>query len=246
MKIILVTKMSSIRGDKWVTLENLAIARYQIEDNRFEIIVDPDKAYEYKRGANIDLYDILEGQIIFEDVKHGKKASPEILEKVFGTTEPLKIAERIIRKGELQLTSEQRNRMVSEKKKRIIAILVKNCLNPQTKLPHPPQRIERAIDDAKVSIDPWKDAEEQAKEMVKALQQIIPIRMELTQWNITIPATFSGKAYNMVSKFGNIIKESWGADGSWNGNIEIPAGIQTSFIDSLNKATKGSVIIKKA
>ncbi|MHA1408970.1 MAG: ribosome assembly factor SBDS [Candidatus Odinarchaeia archaeon] len=237
--------MSSIRGDKWVNLDNVAIARYQSQGERFEILVDPNKAYSYKRGADIDLNDILEGPIIFEDVKHGKKASPEKLEKIFGTTDYLKIAAEIIKQGTLQLTTEQRNRMIEEKKKRIVSILAKNCLNPQTKLPHPPQRIERAMDEAKVSIDPWKDAEEQAKQIVKSLQEVIPIRMELTQWSVTIPATFSGKAYNMVSKFGNIIKEEWGPDGSWKGIVEIPAGIQNTFIDSLNKATKGSVIIKK-
>ncbi|MHA1754751.1 MAG: ribosome assembly factor SBDS [Candidatus Odinarchaeia archaeon] len=237
--------MASIRGDKWVELDNVVIARFEHQGERFEILVNPEKAYEFKRGRDIDLHDILEGYIIFEDVKHGKKASPDKLEQVFGTTEPFKIAERIIKDGDLQLTSEQRNKMIKEKKKRIIAILAKNCFNPQTKLPHPPQRIERGLEEAKVSIDPWKNPEEQAKEIVKKLQEVMPIRMELTQWEVTIPASFSGKAYNLVSKFGNITKEEWGSDGSWKAIVEIPAGIQASFVDAVSKTTKGTANLKK-
>ncbi|MEM2907348.1 MAG: ribosome assembly factor SBDS [Candidatus Odinarchaeota archaeon] len=234
-----------MRGDKWVEFGNLVIARYEKGGDSFEILVEPNKAYEFRRGGNVSLEEILEGFIIFEDLKHGKKASPESMERAFGTKDPLVIAEKILKEGSLQLTSEQRKKMIDEKKKRIIAIIAKNCVNPQTKLPHPPQRIERGIEEAKISIDPWKNPEEQAKDIVKKLQEIMPIRMELTSFEIVIPATFSGKAYNMVSQYGNIVKEEWGPDGSWNGVVEVPGGMQTTFIDALNKATKGTVIIKR-
>lgn len=234
-----------MRGDKWVEFGNRVIAKYERGTDRFEVLVDPHKAYEYRRGAEISLEEILEGFIIFEDLKHGKKASPESLERVFGTKDPMIIAGRILKDGDLQLTSEQRKQLIEEKRKRIIAILAKNCINPQTRLPHPPQRIERGIEEAKISIDPWRNPEEQAKDIVKRLQEVMPIRMELTQFNVTIPAVFSGKAYNMISQFGNILRDEWGPDGSWSGIVEIPGGVQTTFIDALNKATKGLVVIKK-
>ncbi|WEU39740.1 MAG: ribosome assembly factor SBDS [Candidatus Odinarchaeum yellowstonii] len=234
-----------MRGDKWVELGNHVIARYEKGGETFEILVEPNKAYEFRRGVKISLDEILEGFIIFEDLKHGKKASPESMERVFGTKDPLIIAEKILKEGSLQLTADQRKKMIEEKKKRIISIIAKNCVNPQTKLPHPPQRIERGIEEAKIQIDPWKNPEEQAKDIVKKLQEVMPIRMEIASFEVNIPAAFSGKAYNIVSQFGNIVKESWGADGSWNGVVEVPGGMQTVFIDALNKATKGAAMVKK-
>ncbi|MHA1238600.1 MAG: ribosome assembly factor SBDS [Candidatus Odinarchaeia archaeon] len=237
--------MSGIRGEKWVDIGNAVIARYEAKGNRFEILVDPDKAYEFRKGTEIDIHDVLMGDIIFENIRQGLKASPEKIQEVFGTTDNFKVAEEILRRGELQLTAEQRRTMIEEKKKRIIAILAKNCINPQTGLPHPPQRIERAIEEAKVQIDPWKDAEEQAKYIVKMLQPLIPIRMEQMSLEVTIPPQYSGKAYNAIAKMGNIIKEKWLEDGSLFAVVEIPAGVYNTFIDNINKITKGNSQVKR-
>ena len=237
--------MSGIRGDKWVELENTIITRFEFHGERFEILVEPDGAYDFRSGKSVDVPDILKGYIVFENAKKGKKASPERLEKIFGTSDPVKVAEEILRKGELQLTSEQRNKMVEAKKKRIIAILARNSINPQTRLPHPPQRLERAIEEAKVSIDPFRNPEEQAKEIIKHLQPILPIRMEQMSLEVRVPAVYSGKAYNAISRIGSISKEEWMSDGSWVGTVEVSAGLYNTFVDTLSKITKGSVQIKR-
>ena len=47
-----------------------------------------------------------------------------------------------------ELNKEQREKFISEKKKKLLDILTKNCINPQTSKPHPPQRIERALEES--------------------------------------------------------------------------------------------------
>ncbi|MHA1595958.1 MAG: ribosome assembly factor SBDS [Candidatus Baldrarchaeia archaeon] len=231
--------MSAIRGEKWVILEGAAIARLETRGMRFEVIVDPEKAWDLKRGKDIDIRDVLKGYIIFEDVRHGKKAPESKLKEIFGTTDPFEISKIIITKGRLQLTTEQRRRMIEEKKKAIISLISKYCINPQTGLPHPPQRIEKALEEAKVAIDPFKSPEEQLKDIIKALEPIIPIRMEITTLKIHVPAIYTGKVYNFVRASGTITSEKWNPDGSWEAVVEIPAGIRTSFIEKLNNMTKG-------
>jgi ribosome maturation protein SDO1 len=235
---------TSIRGEKWIDLGNAVIARLETKGMKFEILVDPDKAAELKKGNNIDIRDVLTGYVIFEDAHRGKKAPEENLKAAFETDDVFTIASLIIRDGEVQLTAEQRKKMVDEKKKRIIHILARNSINPQTGLPHPPARIEAAMDEAKVSINPFRDEEEQAKEVVEALRAILPIRMETTKIAVKIPTPYSAKAYSAVERFGRITNNEWASDGSWIGVIEIPAGLRVEFIERVNEFTKGKAQIK--
>jgi len=235
---------TAIRGEKWVDLGNAVIARLEAKGNRFEVLVDPDNALAYKKSGNIDIRDVLVGYVIFEDAHRGKKAPEERLKATFETDDVFKIASIIIKDGEVQLTSEQRRKMIEEKRKRIIDILVRNCMNPQTGLPHPPARIEAAIEQAKVSINPFRDAKEQAKEIVEALKPILPIRMETTRIAVKIPAPYSAKAYSAVERFGTISQDEWGKDGSWICVVEIPAGLRIEFMERVNEFTKGKAQVK--
>ncbi len=235
---------TSIRGDKWIDLGNAVIARLETKGMKFEILVDPDKAADFKKGEAIDIRDVLTGYVIFEDAHRGKKAPEENLKAAFETDDVFTIASLIIKNGEVQLTAEQRKRMVEEKKKRIVYILARNSINPQTGLPHPPARIEAAMEEAKVSINPFRDEEEQAKEIVEVLKPILPIRMEITKIAVKVPPPYSAKAYSAVERFGRISKDEWGSDGSWIGVIEIPAGLRVEFIERVNEFTKGKAQVK--
>jgi len=236
--------LSDIRGEKWVRLENAIIARLETHGTRFEVIVDPDKAWEFKQGKDIDIREILKGYMIFEDLRHGKKASEEKLIEAFGTDDIFEIAKTIIKKGQLQLTAEQRRRMIEEKKKRIIDLISKYCINPQTGLPHPPTRIEKALEEAKAVIDPFKDPETQLKDIIKALQPIIPIRMEMVTLKIRVPAVFTGKVYGLILSAGNLLEEKWLSDGSLEAQVELPAGVKVDFLEKINKITKGQTRVE--
>lgn len=235
---------TAIRGEKWVDLGNAVVARLEAKGNRFEILVDPDKALVYKKSGNVDVRDVLIGYVIFEDAHRGKKATEDKLKATFETDDVFKIASVIIKDGEVQLTSEQRRKMIEEKRKRIIDILVRNCMNPQTGLPHPASRIEAAIEEAKIPINPFGDAQEQAKEVVEALKPILPIRMETMRMAVKIPTPYSAKAYSVVERFGTISKNEWGKDGSWICVVEIPAGLRIEFMERVNEFTKGKAQVK--
>jgi len=238
--------MSSIRGDKRVDIGNHVIARLAKKNKRFEILVDPKKAWDYKEGKDIDIRDILEGFIIFENLLRGEKATDDDLLFVFETTDVFDISKIILKEGEIQITEEMRNEYTKELRKKVINFISKNSINPQNNLPHPPDRIERAMLEAKVSIrDTKEDISEIAKQIIKDLQAIIPIRMESYSLAIRIPAEFTGKAYNVVSKYTSINKDEWQSDGSWIAVVELPAGLQATLNEELNSLTKGKYEMKK-
>jgi len=183
----------------------------------------------------------LASEFIFSDAKKGNKASEEKMDEVFNTNSIKEISKIIIIKGDVQLTTEQRHEMQEKKQKRIVDIIVKNAMDPQTKTPHPRQRIELAIKEAGVHIDPFKPVDEQVKLVVEALRPIIPLAMEQVKISVKISSLYIGKAYGVARNFGVLEREDWQSDGSWIGIVRIPAGMQTDFYDKLNDATKGNV-----
>jgi len=95
------------------------------------------------------------------------------------------------------------------------------------------------------SIDPFKDAEEQAKDIIKLLRPILPLKIEQIQVQVRIPAEYAAKAYGTVKGYGTIKREEWRADGSWFSIIEMPAGLYGPFLDKLGDLTKGNAEAKK-
>ena len=227
-----------------VSLDDAVIARLKKGEDHFEVLVDPYAAADLIDGKEVDILQNLAIDAIFEDSKKGKHASEEALQKVFETTDITEIAKKIILKGDIQLTTEQRSKMQRNKTNRIIETISKNAMDPKTKAPHPRQRIERAMEEAGIHVDPFKPVSEQVKIIIEQLRPIIPISMEQIRISVKIPAEQIGKAYGAVRNYGALEREDWQSDGSWVGIIRIAAGMQTDFYDKLNDVTKGNVSTK--
>lgn len=219
------------------------IARIEKRGMAFEILVDPDKALKYRLGEDIPISKIVVYDEVYKDAKKGSRASEEDLRKAFGTTDFLKIAEAIIKEGAVQITAEQRRRLIEEKKRRIIEFLSKNAIDPRTNLPHPPQRIELAMEEAGVAIDPFQDAKEQAMKVLERLRPILPLKIGVMRLQIRLPGDVMGKAYGLIRSMGKITREEWKRDGSWVSVVEVPTGLHLDLIDKLNKLAGGRVEI---
>lgn len=226
------------------SLGDAVIARLNTHGSNFEVLVDPDLALDFKRGEDVDISKALAAETIFKDSKKGDKASEERMREIFETDDAVEIAKIIIKKGEIQLTTLQRRKMLDDKKKQIVNHITRNAINPQTNTPHPPARIEKAMDEARVQIDLGKTVEEQVTKILKELKPIIPIRFEEKSIAVKIPGQFAAKAFSIVKSYGDVKKEEWLDDGSWAFLIDIPAGMAEEFFNDLNALTKGEVETK--
>ncbi|XES77160.1 MAG: ribosome assembly factor SBDS [Candidatus Bathyarchaeia archaeon] len=216
------------------------IARYTKDNTHFEVLVKPEKALDYRNGKISGITEVLAAETIFSDANKGTRIPDDDLKKAFGTTDPLKIADSIIKKGQLQLTTEQRRKMVEEKRRQVIDYISRQAVDPKTNLPHPPMRIENAMEQIRYPIDPYKSIEEQARDIIKLLRPILPLKVEQISVGTRIPAQYAQRAYGAIKAFGPIKKEEWRSDGSWFGVIEMPAGSYASFLNKLGDMTKGS------
>jgi len=224
--------------------ERYTIARLTHEGEHFEILVKPELALPFRMGKTTSVSKVLAAETIFTDANKGLKASEEKLQKAFGTTDALEIAGVILKKGTLQLTTEQRRQLTEEKRRQIIYSISRNCVDPKTNLPHPPMRVEQAMEQIHYPIDPFKEAEEQAREIIKLLRPILPIKMEQVSVAVHIPPEYASKVYGAVKGFGVIKHEEWRADGSWFAIVEMPAGLYGPFLEKMGEKTRGNLEAK--
>ena len=227
-----------------IPLEHSVVARLESFGERFEILVDPDKAALVRQGQPVEIEDVVAALNVFGNASKATRASDEALMKVFHTTDFNAVARKIIEKGEIHLTADQRKQMIDEKRRQVINFIARNSVNPQTGHPHPAHRIEMAMEEARVNIDPFKHLDEQVKETVKALRPLLPIRFEELRLAVKIPPENAARAYGDIAAASVMEKDEWLKDGSWVCVVRIPAGIQVEFYDLINKLSKGEGQVK--
>ena len=222
-----------------IGVDKAVVGRLTISGQKFEILVDPNLAVKFKKGEKIDLNEVLAYPVIYKDARASDAAPAQDLQKAFGTTDPIKIAEKIIKSGEMQLTTEQRRTMVEQKKTQIATIISRKAINPQTNAPHPPQRIMNVMDQVGVNVDPFVDAELQVDKVVKEIKTILPLKFQKVVLQIKVAPQFSGKVYSVLKSAGTMKNEQWLNDGSLQVNIEILAGVQDDLFQKLSNLTHG-------
>jgi ribosome maturation protein SDO1 len=211
-----------------------------IDGDKYEILVYPDPALNFKMGKQVDPTQVLAIDEVYSDSSKGLRASAEKLKKHFKTEDHAKAALEVLRRGELQLTQEQRMRLTEEKRRQVVTIISKSYVDPRSHLPHPPVRVEQAMEEARVSIDPFIDANEQAKLVIEKIRTIIPLKSERVKLAVKAPAQYAGQAIGVLKGFGEILKEEWGQDGGLSVVLEVSAASQPSLLNRLGAVTKGS------
>ena len=223
-----------------MTIENSVVARYSKGGEHFEILVDPKKAEEFKSGAGVNLEDVLEIDTVFKDAHKGDKANADSLKKAFGTDSVNDVAAKILKEGEIQLTTEQRKEMAEQRLQRVVQAICRDAVDPQTGRPHPPERVKNALEKGHFGVDLHKRFEAQLEDAIKAIRPILPVKFEKLRLAVKIPAEFAPKAYAHLRHY-TVQKEEWLKDGSLAAIIELPAGLQDELYNELNSFTRGNV-----
>src|SRR6056297_1612256 len=224
-----------------ISLDDAVTARLESHGARFEVLVDPDAALSIKRGEfDGDLEDVIAAEDVYENASRGDRPAESDLEDVFGTTDPMEIIPEVIKRGEIQITAEQRREMQDQKHKQLVNKIARNAVNPQMDdAPHPPDRIESALEQAGFQVDPMEPVEEQVDDALDALRPVIPIRFDEVTVAVEVPPDQAGSAQAQLREFGDLQSEEWQGDGSWIGVLQFPAGLQNEFFDRANEVTGG-------
>lgn len=227
-----------------VNLDNAIVARLESHGETFEILLDPKVVDLIKQGKQFDVVEYMAVEDVFKNASKGTRPPEDKVTEAFGTTEISEIARKILEKGEVQITAEQRKEMLEAKRHQVVAYIAANAINPQTHTPHPPTRIELALEEAKFHVDAFKPLDKEIEEAMKLLRPLIPIRFERSRIAIKLKGTDYGRCYDDIVSFGVVDHEIWTPEGDWIGSMEIPAGTITELTEKLKHKTKGSASVK--
>lgn len=205
----------------------------------FEILVEPDLGKEAKlEGKDHDIQRMLFVQEIFTDADQGERASAEELEDEFGTRQLMEAAEEIFEKGEMQLTTDQKAEMREDKRKQVVDLISRRAQDPKTGNPHPPKRVENALEEAGFHVNWDSDVEEKFQEAIDEIRPIIPISLEEKTVAIRIPSEQAGRAYDKIQNVADMKEEEWGNE-YFTCKVTLPAGVLSELIDELQEMTSG-------
>jgi len=208
-------------------------------DNTFEILVEPEPAKKAKlEGKEFDMPRLLFVQQVFKNADKGERASPDELKREFGTRQLMEAAEEIFEKGNMQLTTDQKKKMREDKHKQIVNMIARRAQDPKTGNPHPPQRVENALEEAGFNADAMKDVEEQFDEAIDSIKPIIPVSLDEKTVAIKIPSGKAGKAYDKIQQTAEVLEEQWGNE-YFFAKIKVPAGILTELMEDIQEMTEG-------
>ena len=139
-----------------VNLDDAITARLESHGETFEILLDPAVFDLIKKGKEFDIVEYMAVEDVFKNAGKGTRPAEDKIKEAFGTDEIGEIARKIVEKGEIQITAEQRKEMLDAKRQQVITYIAANAINPQTRTPHPPLRIQMALEEAKFHVDPFK------------------------------------------------------------------------------------------
>ncbi|MBN1792936.1 ribosome assembly factor SBDS [Candidatus Woesearchaeota archaeon] len=217
-----------------------SVARMSMHGHEFEIVIEPENAVKHRHGE-ADINSALMAPHVYKSVQSGELASKELMSEVFETSDEFEVASRIIKEGELHFNDEYKNKLRSEKKDQLIALIAKQAADANTGLPLDPKRLQSAMIHANVHVDIFKPVEDQLEGVVAKLRSVISLTLERKSVTLRIPAAYAPKLYGFVASRSSIVEEAWLGDGALSAKVELAAGAVPGFLDELKSATHGDV-----
>jgi len=131
-----------------------------------------------------------------------KQLKKEDLISAFNTDDQTKICLEILEKGELQVSDKERAQHLDNTFKEIASLVSDKCVNPETKRPYTISMIEQAMHDIHFSVNPNRNAKQQALDVIRQLKESNNIQIQQAQMRVqlTLPAKDAKKVKEKINK----------------------------------------------
>lgn len=207
--------MSIFTPTNQIRLTNVAVVRMKKGGKRFEIACYKNKVMSWRSKVEKDIDEVLQTHVVFTNVSKGQVAKKDDLIKCFGKDNQTEICEEILSKGELQISERERQVQLEAMFKDVATIVADKCLNPESKRPYPVSIIEKSMKEVHISLKPNKNSKQHALEVIKKLQEVMPLARSQMKLRVSIPG---GKGFrNKLKELASSV-ESQNMDG---GNLQM-------------------------
>lgn len=142
------------------------------------------------------------------------------------------------------MSKEERDAELSDKFKEVATIVSEKCINPDTQRPYVVSQIERAMKDIHFSVKPTASSKSQALEVIKTLQESIPLQRAQMTLRIVLPGKEGKKAKAAVAGlFAEVESEDFEG-----GELEVVAhvdpGAYRLIDEKVNELTRGKGVVE--
>eukprot|EP00037_Helgoeca_nana_P005827 m.54321 g.54321 ORF g.54321 m.54321 type:complete len:252 (+) comp16762_c0_seq2:115-870(+) len=196
-----------------IRLTNVACVRHKKGGKRFELACYRNKVMSWRQKEESDLDEVVQTHTVFTNVSKGQVAKKSDLFKAYGTEDEAQIVLEILAKGQLQVSKEEREKSSEAMFTEIAKDVAARCVNPDTSRPYTIVQIERAMKDVHVSVQPTHTSKKQALEVIKLLQETIPIKRAQMRLQIRLPKA-NAKAVKVLvlTHVASVVSEEWDGD----------------------------------
>ena len=157
--------------------KNNLVVKLKQNNITLEVLTIPGSMKSYREG-NMKLESVLVVEEVFSNSSKFQKAKNTDLKKCCGVTDKMEAIKIILDQGTFPLNKKEMQEMVTHKKDEIINYIHKYYHDPRPEIviPHPVSRIESALDNMKVRIDPFQSTDQQIREIIKRMPEFLPIK----------------------------------------------------------------------
>jgi len=213
------------------------IVRFKAGGVTFEVLTKLGSVLKY-RSKQLGWNDVLFHEEIFRNFSKAEKAKGSDLKEAFGTEDIQECAKIIVEKGELQLTAQERKEFLERKRAEIINYICKYYIDPRSKTPHPPARVEAALEELNIRVNPAATTEKQVQDIAKRLPEVLPIKRQEVEGTLTIPNKHIGACAGVIAKYVKVKNEKY-SEGECTMEVALVPGDYNSLLSDLNRITKG-------
>ncbi|KAL0480397.1 ribosome maturation protein SDO1 [Acrasis kona] len=218
-------------------MSEFTTVKYKDKKTTFEILCKPSTVLKYREGE-IGIDKVLFADTVFKNYSKGEKPLKSELLDAFGTDNESQVIKTILDKGEYNLSTAERKEKVEKKRKEMVSYIHKYYTDPRTKTTHPVTRIESALSEIKLNIDPDTPAELQVNKIYSTLIEKLPLKKSEVEATVTIKHAFLGQTNAVIQKFCKIQRDNYTNEGREMLVTMVP-GDYDVFTQELHKITKG-------
>ncbi|KAF6001249.1 hypothetical protein F1559_001824 [Cyanidiococcus yangmingshanensis] len=216
------------------------LVRFRHNKYNFEVATVPGTVTKYREGLLRSLEDVLVTDVIFTDYHKGARASDKELQSAFGEGfKKEEVLERIVRRGDFQLSASERRQKLEQKRNEIIEYIHKNFVDPKSRLPLPRMRVEQALETIHPRIDMDLPADRQVAQLMSKLVVCMPMKKHQVEGTLRLPHSVLGASNAIVRSYCTVSREHYTGEGAVL-DIMIAPGDYDAFIKALNQASKGN------
>jgi len=219
------------------------IVRFKANKITFEVCCKVGTALKFQQGQ-LGFDNVLASDEIWKDSKKGDRASAAELLEAFATDNVKQVAQTIVEKGDIQLTDAERKEILEKKRNEIINYIHKCYTDPKTKTPHPVLRIDNALTELKIRIDPDVPTDRQIQDIVKRLPEVIAIKKSEIRGIVTVTHKYLAQVQGVFKKFGIKVEGEQFNSSGCDFDIAIVPGDYDKLLKELNDQTKGEFDFK--